>query len=79
MGSNPFDNAVLANAVQQLPNLPNNQVNAGVTLNDDGQPIAEVQGEKDLGKGWFAEGDAQYNPQATKSKWSLAAWIGWKK
>lgn len=75
MGSNPFDQAVLDAALKKLPDLPAEQGGVGV-VTKDGEIGAEAVVNKQLGKGWYVEGQGSWFKRAG---YSAAAWLGWKK
>lgn len=73
--TDPFSDGVLGKAVEALAHLPPDQVQLGVdaTASDQGVELEETT---DLGKGFFAEGDASW---WRKAGWKAAAVFGWRK
>lgn len=70
----PFSDSALAAAVKKLPDLPAAQVTLGAVA-QNGDVGIELEGNKQLGKGWFVEGDASW---WRKAGYTVAAMIGWK-
>jgi hypothetical protein len=71
----PFSDAAIAQAVKDLPNLPADQVTGGFVAKP-GDIGVEVEANKELGKGFFAEADASW---WQKTGWKAAAMFGWRK
>lgn len=74
MPNDIFSDEALKSAVKKLPDLPPEQVNVGVVAKD-GDIGVEVEGNKQLGNGFFVEGDASW--WKTKG-YQVAGWFGWK-
>lgn len=75
MPSNPFDQTSLDAALAKLPDLPAEQAGVGVVAKN-GDIGGEAVANKQLGKGWYVEGQGSWFKRAG---YSAAAWFGWKK
>lgn len=77
MTDDPFSNDAIKKAVDEVKDLPANQVQLGVvkTSTDEG---VELEGEKDFkvkGADAFVAGDVSW---FQKAKWKAAGWVGLK-
>ena len=74
MPDSPFSDDKLRQAVEKLPDLPAEHVSVGVVAKN-GDLGAELEANKQLGKGFFVEADAGW---WRKAGYSVAAMFGWK-
>lgn len=73
--NDPFSDANLQKAAQDLQNIPHNQVQGGLVDDATNGLGIEVEGEKDLGNGWYAEGDATW---WQRTGYVIKAMFGWR-
>jgi hypothetical protein len=69
-----FTKDALDAQLRKLPDLPAEQGGIGVVAKD-GDVGVEGAVNKQLGKGWFVEGEGSWMKRAG---WSAAGWLGWK-
>lgn len=71
---NPFSVTAIQQAEKDVQDVPQNQLQAGVTNDPANGWTGEIEGEKDLGHDWSAVGDASWSQ---KLKWKVAAFLRW--
>jgi hypothetical protein len=69
-----FSRDALDEQLRKLPDLPSEQGGIGVVA-QNGDVGVEASVNKQLGNGWFVEGEGSWMRRAG---YSVAAWLGWK-